>query len=48
LLRLNVGLDPGVVALIFNASIGAVILVLIIKFASGGTGWRAGLRDRLA
>lgn len=39
-----VGLDVGVVALIFNASIDAVILVLIIKFASGGTGWRGGLR----
>jgi len=42
-LRFNVGLDMGIVALLINAAIGAIILVLIIKFASGGKGWR-GLR----
>jgi uncharacterized membrane protein YeaQ/YmgE (transglycosylase-associated protein family) len=44
LLRLNVGLDNGIVALLINATIGAIILVIIIKFASGGKGWRGGLR----
>jgi uncharacterized membrane protein YeaQ/YmgE (transglycosylase-associated protein family) len=44
LLRLNVGLGEGIVPLLINAAIGAIILVLIIKFASGGTGWRGGLR----
>jgi uncharacterized membrane protein YeaQ/YmgE (transglycosylase-associated protein family) len=44
LLRLNVGLGEGIVPLLINAAIGAIILVLIIKFASGDTGWRGGLR----
>jgi uncharacterized membrane protein YeaQ/YmgE (transglycosylase-associated protein family) len=44
-LRFNVGLDMGIVALLINAAIGAIILVLIIKFASGGKGWRGGLRE---
>jgi uncharacterized membrane protein YeaQ/YmgE (transglycosylase-associated protein family) len=34
----------GIGAVITNAAIGAVVLVLIIKFASGGTGWRGGLK----
>jgi uncharacterized membrane protein YeaQ/YmgE (transglycosylase-associated protein family) len=37
-------LDVGLAALIVNAVVGAVVLVLIVKFAAGGAGWRGGLR----
>jgi uncharacterized membrane protein YeaQ/YmgE (transglycosylase-associated protein family) len=43
--RLNVHLGVGIAALIINAVVGAIALLLIVKFASGGTGWRGGLRS---
>jgi uncharacterized membrane protein YeaQ/YmgE (transglycosylase-associated protein family) len=42
--RLNVQLGVGIGALVINAAMGAIALLLIVKFGSGGTGWRGGLR----
>jgi hypothetical protein len=42
--RLNVQLGVGIAAII-NAAIGAIARLLIVKFASGGQGWRGGLRS---
>jgi uncharacterized membrane protein YeaQ/YmgE (transglycosylase-associated protein family) len=36
--RLNIHLGVGIVALIFNAVIGAIILLLILRLVGGG-GW---------
>jgi uncharacterized membrane protein YeaQ/YmgE (transglycosylase-associated protein family) len=38
-------LDAGIGALIVNAGLGAVALLLLVTFAAGGTGWRSGLRS---
>jgi len=43
--RLNVQLGVGIAALIINAVIGAIAMLLIGKTASGGAGWRGGLRS---
>jgi len=38
--RLNIHLGIGVVALIINATIGAILLLLIIRVISGSRRWR--------
>jgi uncharacterized membrane protein YeaQ/YmgE (transglycosylase-associated protein family) len=38
-------LDAGIGALIVNAALGAVALLLLLMFAAGGRGWRGGLRS---
>jgi len=40
--QLNIHLGTGIVAEIFNATIGALILLLIIRLIRGGGGWRGG------
>jgi uncharacterized membrane protein YeaQ/YmgE (transglycosylase-associated protein family) len=37
--RLGIHLGAGLVASIVNATIGAVVLLLIIRLLRGGTGW---------
>ena len=37
--RLNIHLGTGIVSLIFNAAVGAIVLLLIVKFLRGGGGW---------
>jgi uncharacterized membrane protein YeaQ/YmgE (transglycosylase-associated protein family) len=46
--RLGVHLGVGVVGLIFNATIGAIALLLILRLFAGarGGGWGAGWRTR--
>jgi uncharacterized membrane protein YeaQ/YmgE (transglycosylase-associated protein family) len=39
--RLNIHLGVGIVALIINAFVGAVVLLLILRLIGGG-GWRYG------
>jgi uncharacterized membrane protein YeaQ/YmgE (transglycosylase-associated protein family) len=41
--QLNIHLGTGIIALILNAFIGAVVLLLILRLVSGG-GW--GMRRR--
>jgi uncharacterized membrane protein YeaQ/YmgE (transglycosylase-associated protein family) len=43
--RLNVQLGVGIAALVINAVIGAIAMLLIVKIASGGAGWRGGSRS---
>lgn len=38
--RLDIHLGAGIVAAIINATIGALILLLLIKLVRGGGGWR--------
>ena len=38
--QLGIHLGAGIVAEIFNATIGAIILLLIIRLVRGGGGWR--------
>lgn len=40
--RLNIHLGDGIVALIANATIGAIVLLLIIRVFSGSRGWSGG------
>jgi uncharacterized membrane protein YeaQ/YmgE (transglycosylase-associated protein family) len=40
--RLNINLGVGSVALIINATIGAIVLLLIIRVVSGSRGWGSG------
>jgi uncharacterized membrane protein YeaQ/YmgE (transglycosylase-associated protein family) len=44
--RLNIHLGIGVVALVINATIGAIVLLLIIRVISGRSGWSGGWRRR--
>jgi len=44
--RLDIHLGQGIVALIMNAFIGAVVLLLILRLAGGGWGYRRGWRGR--
>jgi uncharacterized membrane protein YeaQ/YmgE (transglycosylase-associated protein family) len=37
--RLNINLGVGIVALIINATIGAIVLLLIVRVAVGRRGW---------
>ena len=39
--RLNIHLGVGTLALIINATIGAIVLLLILRLVSGGGGWRS-------
>jgi uncharacterized membrane protein YeaQ/YmgE (transglycosylase-associated protein family) len=40
--RLNIHLGVGNVALVINATIGAIILLLLIRLVAGGRGWGGG------
>jgi uncharacterized membrane protein YeaQ/YmgE (transglycosylase-associated protein family) len=44
--RLNIHLGFGTVALIINATIGAIVLLLIIRVGSGSRGWGRGWNRR--
>lgn len=44
--QLGIHLGAGVVAAIINATIGAVILLLLIRLVRGGGGWRRSWRSR--
>ena len=44
--RLDIHLGQGIVALIMNAFIGAVVLLLILRLIGGGWGYRRGWRGR--
>ena len=44
--RLNIHLGVGIVALIINATIGAVVLLLIIRVVSGSRRWGGGWGSR--
>jgi uncharacterized membrane protein YeaQ/YmgE (transglycosylase-associated protein family) len=44
--RLGIHLGQGIVALILNAFIGAVVLLLILRLVGGGWGYRRGWRGR--
>lgn len=44
--RLNIHLGVGVVALIINATIGAIVLLLIIRAVSGRRSWGGGWGTR--
>jgi uncharacterized membrane protein YeaQ/YmgE (transglycosylase-associated protein family) len=44
--RLGIHLGQGTVALIMNAFIGAVVLLLILRLVGGGWGYRRGWRRR--
>ena len=43
---IDIHLGQGIVALIMNAFIGAVVLLLILRLAGGGWGYRRGWRGR--
>jgi uncharacterized membrane protein YeaQ/YmgE (transglycosylase-associated protein family) len=40
--KLGIHLGAGIVEAIINATVGAVILLLIIRLVRGGGGWRGG------
>lgn len=40
--RLNIHLGVGTVALIVNATIGAIVLLLLLRVFAGNRGWRSG------
>jgi uncharacterized membrane protein YeaQ/YmgE (transglycosylase-associated protein family) len=40
--RLNIHLGVGIIALIFNATIGAILLLVIIRVVAGSRGWGGG------
>jgi uncharacterized membrane protein YeaQ/YmgE (transglycosylase-associated protein family) len=44
--RLGIHLGQGIVALILNAFIGAVVLLLILRLVGGGWGYRRSWRGR--
>lgn len=44
--RLNIHLGAGIVALVINAFIGAVVLLLVLRLVGGGWGYRRGWRRR--
>jgi uncharacterized membrane protein YeaQ/YmgE (transglycosylase-associated protein family) len=44
--RLNIHLGVGTVALIINATIGAIVLLLIIRLVAGNRGWGGGWGGR--
>jgi uncharacterized membrane protein YeaQ/YmgE (transglycosylase-associated protein family) len=44
--RLNINLGVGTVALIINATIGAIVLLMIIRVVSGSRGWGSGRGGR--
>jgi uncharacterized membrane protein YeaQ/YmgE (transglycosylase-associated protein family) len=45
--RLNVHLGTGIVALIINALVGAIVLLLLVRLVTGGGfGWRRGFSWR--
>jgi uncharacterized membrane protein YeaQ/YmgE (transglycosylase-associated protein family) len=44
--RLGIHLGTGIVALIMNAFIGAVVFLLILRLVGGGWGYRRGWRGR--
>ncbi len=44
--RLGIHLGQGIVALIMNAFIGAVVLLLFLRLVGGGWGYRRGWRRR--
>ena len=44
--RLGIHLGTGIVALIMNAFIGAVVLLLILRLIGGGWGYRRGWSGR--
>jgi len=44
--RLNIHLGIGMVALVINATMGAIVLLLIIRVISGRPGWSGGWRRR--
>src|SRR5476651_1089939 len=44
--RLNIHLGVGTVALIINATIGAVVLLIIIRIIAGSRGWGGGWGSR--
>ena len=37
--RLNIHLGTGIVSLIFDAPVGAIVLLLIVRLLRGGGGW---------
>ncbi len=42
--QLGIHLGSGIVAAIIKATIGAIVLLFIIRLVRGGSGWRARLR----
>ena len=40
--RLNIHLGVGTIALIINATIGAIVLLIMIRMVAGNRGWRGG------
>ena len=44
--RLNIHLGVGIVALIINATIGAIVLLVIIRVVAGRRGWSGGWGGR--
>jgi uncharacterized membrane protein YeaQ/YmgE (transglycosylase-associated protein family) len=44
--RLNIHLGVGTVDLIINATVGAIVLLLIIRLVAGGGGWSSGWGNR--
>lgn len=44
--RLGIHLGIGIIAAIINATVGAVVLLLIIRLLRGGSGWRRGYGRR--
>ena len=40
--RLSIHLGTGIISAIINATIGAVLLLFIIRLVRGGGGWRSG------
>jgi uncharacterized membrane protein YeaQ/YmgE (transglycosylase-associated protein family) len=44
--RLGIHLGVGIVALIVNATIGAIVLLLLTRFLAGGRRWNGSLSSR--
>ncbi len=42
--RLGIHLGVGTISAIINATIGAIVLLLIVRFVRGGSGWSNGSR----
>ena len=40
--RLSIHLGTGIISAILNATIGAVLLLFIVRLVRGGDGWRTG------
>ena len=45
--QLGIHIGAGLVAAIVNATLGAVVLLLVIRLVRGGGGWRSGWRRGL-